>query len=225
MDPGYIIEPVMIGLTLFIFILYHVYLVMMIRKYPLRMASGQMEVAREHWISSIMANQDLILGVQTIRNTMMASSLLASTTIALSSIVVVLLVQKDGLSGLSSIAHFQSPGIGNGYRFFIIILFLSSAFFSYMQSLRAGNHASYLIGIPGRPEAEFYVTPLYVARVLHRGALFYTVGSRLYYLSFLAILWLFGPIPPLAACIIMICILFKTDRYPNIHREHKHNIV
>lgn len=216
-----IIEPVMIGTALLIFIVYHIYLVVMIRRHPLRMAAGQNEVVRERWVDNVMSKGEYIVGVQTIRNTMMASSLLASTSIALSSIVVAFLAQSQTLAGIQGITYFKSPAISNGHRFFVIILFPALAFFCYMQSIRAGNHASYLIGIPYDPTASFYLTPSYVAKVLHRGAIFYTVGTRFYYLAFLAVLWLFGPLPPLIGSITLVILLLVTDRYPNIHREDK----
>lgn len=223
MNADIIVEPILAGLALLIFILYHVYLLLKIRKHPMKMAAGQNEAARLRWVENIMATSNYIVGVQTIRNTMMASSLLASTSIALSSVIVAFLAQSGTFEKFQGISLFKSPTIAMGQRFFVVILFPSIAFFCYMQSIRAGNHASYLIGIPYDPFSSFYVTPTYVAKVLRRGAIFYTIGTRFYYLAFLALLWLFGPLPPIIASAVMVAVLYKTDQYPDIHEPNKNS--
>lgn len=218
MSTANIIDPIIMGVTLLIFLLYHAYLFYKVKKYPLETASGQVWISRVRWCEEIMRRGLIIEGVQTVRNSIMSTSVLASTSLALSSVVVAFLASSANSLKLQQSSLLKAPDISDGWRFFTIIVFFSCAFFCYMQSIRSGNHGSFLLAIPmNQCNNAYYVTPHYVAKVLNRGAMFFTIGTRFFYLAFLAVLWLFGPIPPIVACIILICILFTIDRYPDPH--------
>ncbi len=227
MSADCIVDPILVGLALLLFLAYHIYLLFQIRCYPLKTAAGQVWISRQRWCEVIMRSHLIIEGAQTIRNTLMATTVLASTSLALSSVVIAFLASTAESLGLdSSDFLLKCDSIPDGYRFFTIIVFFSCAFFCYMQSIRSANHASYLIAIPIDPVA-YSVTPAYVAKVLNRGAMFYTIGTRFFYLAFLAVLWLFGPVPTIIASIILVCILFIIDRYPDIHyhKRSQYNLV
>lgn len=219
-----IVEPILIGITLLIFVIYHIYLVQMIKTQPLKTAAGQVWISKRRWCQIIMdpARDMLIEGIQTVRNTLMATSVLASTSLALSSVVVAFLAAGLVDLGISDDFWMRAPAITDAYRFFVIIFFFGCAFFCYMQSIRSVNHSGYLIAIPIFNEQDKYsVTPDYVAKVLNRGAMFYTIGTRFFYLALLGVLWFFGPFPPLISCIILVFALYFLDRYPDIHYHKK----
>lgn len=225
-----IVDPILIGITLLIYGAYHIYFWYMVYHFPLKTASGQIWRSRQRWCSLIMENGMIIEGVQTIRNSIMSTSVLASTSLALGSIVIAFLATFGDISQ-NQASLLKSKEISDGWRFFTIIVFFSCAFFSYMQSIRSGNHGSFLIAIPIHDEPvlddnnndtkPYSVTPAYVAKVLNRGAMFFTIGTRFFYLAFLGVMWLFGPIPPLVACIILVIVLFSIDRYPDPHYHHR----
>lgn len=217
-EAAVIVDPVLMGVTLLIYLTYHAYLARKIKKHPLETASGQVWISRVRWCDEIMKRELLIEGVQTIRNSIMSTSVLASTSLALSSVVVAFLASSASSLKLQESSLLKSPAISDGWRFFTVIVFFSCAFFCYMQSIRSGNHGSILLAIPmNQKNNSYYVTSQYVAKVLNRGAMFFTIGTRFFYLAFLAVLWLFGPIPPIAACVILVWILFTIDRYPDPH--------
>lgn len=222
-----IVDPIIFGCTLLFYLLYHVYLYYMIIKYPLKTASGQVWVSRQRWCEVMMEKGMIIEAVQTVRNSIMSTSVLATTSLALSSVVVALVGSIGFETALDRSALLKAPAINNGWRFFAVIVFFSCAFFSYMQSIRAGNHGSFLLAIPPVENSDdlseevtvgnYSVTPAYVAKVLNRGAMFFTIGTRFFYAAFLAVLWLWGPIPPLCAVILLVPVLFVIDRYPDPH--------
>lgn len=202
----------------------------MIANHPLKTASGQVWVSRQRWCEVMMEQNLIIEAVQTVRNSIMSTSVLATTSLALSSVVVALVGSVGFETSLDESSLLKAPAINNGWRFFTVIVFFSCAFFCYMQSIRAGNHGSFLLAIPplkdNGPKNEtleeslassYSVTPAYVAKVLNRGAMFFTIGTRFFYAAFLAVFWLWGPIPPLCAVIILVPILFVIDRYPDPH--------
>lgn len=217
MSAANIVDPIVFGCALLIYFAYHAYLWYMVVKFPLKTATGQVWASRKGWCDIIMGNNLIIEGVQTIRNSIMSTSILASTSLALSSVVVAFLASSSENLNLNEDTLLKAPAIPNSWRFFVVIIFFSAAFFCYLQSIRSGNHGSFLVAIPITPDSEYYVTPDYVAKVLNRGAIFFTIGTRFYYAAFIAVLWLWGPIPPFCASVILVLILFFIDRYPDPH--------
>jgi uncharacterized membrane protein len=174
-----------------------------------------------------------VLAVQTIRNNIMASTLLASTAITLSSLIAVLM--SSGGGSASTTASNNDGGLLPGAplvlgatgapalsaKFFAILVCFLVAFLLNVQSIRYYSHASVLVNVPpgawddgrrrrlrpaGRAAAVGYVT-----NVLNRGSYFWSLGARAFYFSCPVFLWLFGPIPMLVACVAMVCALYFLD--------------
>jgi len=173
-----------------------------------------------------------VLAVQTIRNNIMASTLLASTAITLSSLIAVLMSSGGG-GGEGSAAATTSTSNNSGgllpgaplvvgatgapalsAKFFAILVCFLVAFLLNVQSIRYYSHASVLVNVPpgawrrrrGRAAAVGYATD-----VLNRGSYFWSLGARAFYFSCPVFLWLFGPIPMLVACVAMVCALYFLD--------------
>lgn len=53
----------------------------------------------------------------------------------------------------------------------------------------------------------------YVASVLNRGSYFWSLGLRALYFSLPIFLWVFGPIPMLACCLVLVSVLYFLDVY------------
>ncbi|KAH0708943.1 hypothetical protein KY290_010488 [Solanum tuberosum] len=80
-----------------IFLSYHAWLLTLIIRNPRRTVIGINSESRHHWVLSIMTDpiKNGVLAVQTIRNNIMASTLLATTAITLSSIISVFVSNKS----------------------------------------------------------------------------------------------------------------------------------
>lgn len=219
-NAGDAVEPTLIGLTLIVFAAYHFYLVYRIRNFPLKTAAGQVWKTRQRWCQIVMGQGLLIEGIQTIRNMLMATSVLASTSLALSSVVVAFIASRRSNFVSSSPVNLQSSYISDDYRLLTVLVFFSCAFFCFIQSIRSGNHCSFLLVIPA-DDSVYSVTPAYIAKVLNRGAMFYTIGTRFFFLALLGVFWLFGPVPPFAACLVLVLVLHMIDRYPDTHYHSK----
>ncbi|KAM0051575.1 hypothetical protein Hdeb2414_s0007g00238141 [Helianthus debilis subsp. tardiflorus] len=83
------IDYVLVPLGLGIMIAYHIWLVYTVFKHPRQTVMGLNSETRHQWVFSMMADplKNGVLAVQTIRNNIMASTLLATTAITLSSII------------------------------------------------------------------------------------------------------------------------------------------
>lgn len=77
------LEWVVISLSLGLLLAYHLWLLVRLRQKPLRTAIGLTQHVRRLWVESIVQERRDILAVQTLRNWIMAASLLASTAIVI----------------------------------------------------------------------------------------------------------------------------------------------
>lgn len=154
-----------------IFVLYHVFLGIRIRFRPLSTVIGLNHLTRQAWVERIMQRnqgQDGILAVQSLRNNIMAASLLASTAILLASTLAGFAASTDKWIGLDNIVFRWSAGdsplhgLSDGkppaldpldaqmlaIKFLTLILTFLTSFFCYTQAIRLFNHVSVLINLP-----------------------------------------------------------------------------
>lgn len=149
-----------------------------------------------------------VLAIQTLRNNIMALTLLATIAITLSSLISVYVSNES-----SSSTGLMEPSI----KFFAVLICFLVAFLCNMQSIRYYAHTSFLVGNPsfkGRKDAIEYV-----ATNLNRGGLFWSLGLRAFYLSFPLFFWVFGPIPMFICCCVMVFILYFLDTTNNFTRD------
>ncbi|CAI0540921.1 unnamed protein product [Linum tenue] len=119
----------------------------------------------------------------------MASTLLASTAIMLSSLIAMLM----GSSTLDK------------SRLVLVLL--------TVQSIRYYSHASLLINVPLKDmkTGGSHLTVDYVARSVNRGGYFWSLGLRAFYFSLPLLLWLFGPVPMFLLCFVLVSMLYFLD--------------
>lgn len=198
-----------------IFLVYHLVFLLIAYKHPLRTTIGQNNRARTAWCKGLCGKLPYsIVAVQTLRNGMLASQLLATTSFTITSALAVIIVstnwqEKAFGTPITGISFLANATVIPPIKMFLLIFFFITAFFCYLQSIRAYYHSSFLITIP---EIEAgYVDYKYIARILRRGSTFHMVGTRLFYAAFLALLWLFGPIPVVVGAVVLTVILYKLD--------------
>nr|GEU56981.1 ribonuclease H-like domain-containing protein [Tanacetum cinerariifolium] len=107
------IDYVLVPLGLGIMIIYHIWLVYTVLKHPTRTVIGLNAQSRYQWVFSMMADplKNGVLAVQTIRNNIMASTLLATTAITLSSIISVFSIRYYAhVSFLATVPTFIDRG-------------------------------------------------------------------------------------------------------------------
>ncbi|CAL5004040.1 unnamed protein product [Urochloa decumbens] len=230
------LDYVLVPLGLAVMAGYHAWLLHRVRRRPATTVIGVNAINRRIWVRHVMeepSGKHAVLAVQTIRNNIMASTLLASTAITLSSLIAVLMSSGSGGGGSStSTATAASDGLLPGAplvvgatgapalsaKFFAILVCFLVAFLLNVQSIRYYSHASVLINVPpppppgasdGRRRRAGAVG--YATDVLNRGSYFWSLGARAFYFSCPVFLWLFGPIPMLVACVAMVCALYFLD--------------
>jgi uncharacterized membrane protein len=166
---------------------YHSFLRRKIRTNPTYTVQTINAIARTAWVETIMREKKDILAVQTLRNSTMAATFLASTS-------VLLII---------------------GVKILTLLLDLFVAFFSFSMSIRIFNHVGYMINVPLELKHRM-ITPAHVATHLNRAGSFYSIGMRAYYFTVPLVFWLFGPHFMLIATIGLLIALYRIDRAPKL---------
>ncbi|KAL8474759.1 hypothetical protein ACS0TY_031264 [Phlomoides rotata] len=201
------VDIVVVPLGMGFLLAYHVWLLYTIRRHPRRTVIGLNAESRRIWAFCLMADplKNGVLAIQTLRNNIMASTLLATIAITLSSLISVYVSNESS----SSTRLMNKGSVMPSIKFFAILICFLVAFLCNMQSIRYYAHTSFLVSVPsfrGRKDAIEYV-----ATNLNRGGFFWSLGLRAFYLSFPLFVWVFGPIPMFVCCCVMVFILYFLD--------------
>jgi uncharacterized membrane protein len=187
---------------------------------PASSALSGMHAARAAWVACVMAEQRDILAVQTLRNSTMTASFLASSAVLLIIGVLTLSAQGDKLSG-TWLALDMFGHIGAGlwlFKLLVMLFDLLFAFFAFCLAMRLYHHIGYLINVPVSSELEA-TQPAHVAAELNRSAIYFRVGIRAYFFIVPLLFWLFGPLWMVGATAMLIFFLYHLDRMPKFESD------
>jgi uncharacterized membrane protein len=201
---------------------YHYLLKLRLRRDPLYTVHALNKLAREAWVETIVRNDKPdVLAVQTLRNSVMASSFMASTAILLM------------VGALSSAGYAEHPGSSvhalnltgatnqqaTAWKLVCLLVDFFVAFFCFAMSVRFYNHVGYLIGIRQHGKHGTISSGL-VTAYLNRAGFFYLIGMRSFFYSVPLVFWMFGPVFMIAATVVLICALYPLDRAPKAEISH-----
>lgn len=197
---------------------YHIFLRYKIRHEPTYTVQAVNRIARTAWVETIMQNdKNAVLAVQTLRNSTMAATFLASTAVLM--IIGVLTLTEQGEKLEAAWHTLNVVGAINPVVWMVKLIFLLLdlfvAFFSFSMSIRIFNHVGYLINVPLSLNHKM-ITPAHVATHLNRAGRFYSLGMRAYYFLVPLVFWLFGPHFMLVSTIGLLMVLYRIDRAPKI---------
>jgi uncharacterized membrane protein len=194
-------EVVAEGASAALLVTYHVFLRLRSWRDPLYTVQATNAVLRVRWVSGVMKQGKDILAIQTLRNSTMAATFLASTSVVLVMGVLNLIAKGDALASAS------------GPKLLLLLLDLFVAFFGFAMSIRLYNHVGYMLGMPtvsGHDNLE----PTLVAAQLNRAASYHSVGMRAFYFLVPLVFWFFGAWALLGASAGLVLLLFSNDRAP-----------
>jgi len=195
---------------------YHLYLRSQLRRdrgYTIQSVNND---ARSAWVENVMTEKGReVLAVQTLRNSTMAATFLASTSILL--IMGVLNLMRTGSQ--DSVLHSLQNGLvgSDGFEEIKLLVLLSAfftAFFSFSLAVRLYNHVGYLIN-SSNTRQQFCPTAEYVSRLLNRSGAYYSYGMRAYYLSVPLVFGLFSPYFMMLTSVVLVVVLYHIDRAPD----------
>ncbi|KAL6281634.1 hypothetical protein ACE6H2_018515 [Prunus campanulata] len=159
-----------------------------------------------------------VLIIQTLRNNIMASSLLATTAITLSSVISLFVSTSSSSSSDRTVPQQLVYTIPlSSIKYFCILLCFLVGFLCNVQSTRYFAHASFLATLPTGKDKTDYIE--YVLTTVNRGSYFWSLGLRAFYLSIPLVLWIFGAIPMFVCCCIMtnaLYLLYTTTSFTQL---------
>jgi len=198
--------------------LYHLYLRYRVRTDPTYTVQAVNVLARTVWVEVMMGlGKPDVIAIQTLRNSTMAATFLASTAVLLIMGVLTLSGQGQNLDATWHVLNLYGAKHTGLWLTKLILLLLDFfvAFFSFSMAVRIYNHVGYMINVPLSLNHKS-ISPRHVALHLNRGGRYYSIGMRAYYFSVPMVFWLFGPELMLAATIALIVVLYRIDRAPKI---------
>lgn len=195
---------------------YHLFLRLKIKSNPIYTVQTINAIARTAWVETIMREKKDILAVQTLRNSTMAATFLASTSVLLI-IGVLTLSESDKVQAswhALNVVGAKHPELWL-VKIICLLLDLFVAFFSFSMAIRIFNHVGYMINVPLELKHRM-ISPAHVATHLNRAGSFYSIGMRAYYFTVPLVFWLFGPHFMFVSTIVLLIVLYRIDRAPKI---------
>lgn len=205
------------GISAALLLGYHLFLSARLRRNPHYTIQGVNRDARAAWVRHIMQDEGRsVLAVQTLRNSTMSATFLASTAVLMLVATLSLIGQADAVTSVWHALNLAGPSQPGLWA--VKVLFLVSdfflAFFSFAMAVRLFNHIGYQINLP--PEAP--VGPAsgeaLIITLMNRAGAYYTLGMRAYYYAVPLVFWLFSPLLMLGATVILIGVLYVNDHIP-----------
>lgn len=205
------------AISLVLLVAYHAYVRYRLSKDPAYTVQSVNNQVRRAWVENIMQRRDGILAVQTLRNSMMAATFLASTSVLMIIGVLTLSEQGDQLRTtweMLNVFGTTDPRLWL-VKMLLLLVDLLFAFFGFAMAIRLFHHVGYMINAP--QDANLVAAePAHVSAHLNRAGLFYSIGMRAYYYTVPLLFWLFGPLFMLAGTVVLVTSLYYLDRMPRV---------
>ncbi|KDP33421.1 hypothetical protein JCGZ_06992 [Jatropha curcas] len=206
------LDVILVPLGFLISMAYHLWLWHKVRTQPLTTIIGTNSRGRRFWVSAMMKDNDKknILAVQTLRNLIMGSTLMATTSILLSAGLAAIISSTYSVKKpLNDVVYGAHGEFMVALKYVTILSIFLFSFFCHSLSIRFVNQVNLLINTPQDPMSV--VTPEYVGELLEKGFVLNTVGNRLFYTAMPLLLWIFGPVLVFLCCVTMVPVLYNLD--------------
>lgn len=214
------LDLVLIPVGLLFPIVYHMWLWRAVRSCPLRSTIGINAAARRLWVLSMMKDNEkkAVLVVQSLRNVIMGSTLVATTSVLFCTGVAAVLSSTYAVKKPISDAVFGAHGeymmalkyVALLTAFLLSFLCHTLAICTFNQATFLVNAISHLFALPNGGR-HLPVNKEYVLEVLDRGFLLNFVGNRLFFGGVPFLLWIFGPVLACLCSMVMIPVLYNID--------------
>jgi uncharacterized membrane protein len=193
---------------------YYLFMWSRARKDPTYTIHGVNELARTLWVHNVMTNTGKdVMAVQTLRNFVMAASLMATTATFLMVGTLTLSGQTETISRSWHVLNIVGSHAAELWILKVMCLLLDFiiAFFAFAMTVRLSNHVLFMLNVPDYSH-HHELAPANVARRLNRAGHFFALGLRAFFFAVPLVFWLFGPALLVAATIGIVITLYFLDR-------------
>eukprot|EP00993_Chasmostoma_nieuportense_P003622 NODE_4326_length_806_cov_28.288660_g4168_i0.p1 GENE.NODE_4326_length_806_cov_28.288660_g4168_i0~~NODE_4326_length_806_cov_28.288660_g4168_i0.p1 ORF type:complete len:252 (-),score=90.77 NODE_4326_length_806_cov_28.288660_g4168_i0:51-764(-) len=189
---------------------YHLWWQWMVHHRPERTVYGATLIARQEYINKVMSEPKyVIMGVQTLRNAIMACSLLTSSSLVLLAFILGALLDQrkaEDIYGLATIDPLGLSSIPNSLKLYIVCVDVFFGFVSSLQSVRLNMLVGFHIFVTNDEAAR--VT---AGNLLKSAGSFWTIALRWYYLLVPLTMWVFGTSSLLLGSLLLAAWLYYVD--------------
>ncbi|VAI33989.1 uncharacterized protein LOC119310902 isoform X2 [Triticum dicoccoides] len=199
------LDLILIPLGLLLPALYHAWLWRAVRRRPLSTAFGVYSAARRLWAAGMMRDNDDkkgVLVVQSLRNVIMGSTLMATTSVLFCTGIAAVLSSTYSVKKPLSDAVFGAHG-----EYMMALNFLINTSCLPLPDAGKDDDGARLVGLqlPAGAVGD------YVGEILERSFTLNFIGNRLFYAGVPLLLWIFGPVLAFLSAVVMIPILYNLD--------------
>lgn len=208
------LDAVLVPLAFLVSMSYHAWLWQKVRNQPLSTVVGTNSRGRRLWVAAMMKDNDKknILAVQTLRNTIMGSTLMATTSILLcAGLAAVISSTYSVKKPLNDTVYGGQGEFMVALKYVTLLLIFLSSFMCHSLSIRFINQVNFLINTPQDDAMACIVTPEYISDLLEKGFMLNTVGNRLFYSALPLLLWIFGPVLVFLCSVTLVPVLYNLD--------------
>ncbi|XP_045818682.1 uncharacterized protein LOC123911324 [Trifolium pratense] len=208
----YYLDMMLIPLEFFMTIGYHVWLWHKTRSEPFSTTIGINAHARRFWVPSMLKDIEKknILVAQSLRNLIMGSTLMATTSILLSAGLAAIISSTYSVKKpVEDVLYGAHSEFSVALKYVTLLTIFLFSFFCHTLSIRFLNQLSLLICTP--QDVLSMVTPDYLGEILERGTTLNTVGNRIFYSALPLMLWIFGPVLVFLCSLAMLLVFYNLD--------------
>lgn len=210
----HILEAYLLAASMCVLISYHMFLFWMVKRHPLKTDLGINACVRGAWVRHMLTRQPGdVLAVQTLRNSLMSASFLASTAILLvAGLLSFILTNKNSLENFNHVLDMLSNGHPHVVlsRLLLLVVTFFFAFFNFALTVRYYNHVGFMLNAGGRMDGHALPEEFMIAS-LQRGAFHFTLGTRAFLLILPFGLWLLGPVWLLLGSVVLVAVMWRID--------------
>lgn len=206
-----LIDAVLVPSAVVLLLLYHAFLFYKVRTRPSQTVMGINRTARRLWVYEMLIenHKKNVLAVQTIRNSIMESTLMATTAVLLTAALAAYFTFANSIKQPLEVNSIQN-GVSCTVKSFSILVCFMISFLCHTQSIRFLNHVNYMINIPLEATGGV-ITADYIGDLMERGTVYYAFGSRSFYVAFPLLIWAFGSIPMFLCTVVLVHALYSVD--------------
>jgi uncharacterized membrane protein len=207
------LDLILVPLAILCGLVYHCVLWYRVKNHPLQTTIGVNSIGRRLWIESMIKDNEKknIIAVQTIRNSIMGSTLMATTCVLLCSGLAAMISSTYSVKKPLNDSIYGAHGeLMVAMKYATLLVFFLFSFFCHSLSVRYLNQVNYLINTVQYCGSSL-ITADYVSELFEKGSIFNTVGNRIFYLGFPLLLWIFGPVLVFVSSITVLPILYNLD--------------
>ncbi|KAJ9537191.1 hypothetical protein OSB04_029924 [Centaurea solstitialis] len=219
------LDLILVPLSIMIFFGYHFWLWHKVRTQPLSTVIGANVHGRRLWVSTIMKDNEKknILAVQTIRNTIMGSTLMATTSILLcSGLAAVISSTYSVKKPLNDTIYGAHGEFMVALKYVTLLVLFLFSFMCHSLSIRFISQVNFLINCP---QDSTIVTSTYVSELLEKSFTLNAIGNRLFYCALPIVLWIFGPLLVILCSSTMVLVLYNLDfLFRDTKKERTHEV-